>query len=90
MDPLEEYEEDCMTAPEPIHREIEENRRAWANCKDALLQHFTSMSDDTDIDWLDKYRREGGALLPEDFESIRDELFAATPVDSLEGSDRSS
>lgn len=84
MEPLEEYEEDCTSAPEEIQREIEENRRAWANCKDALLEHFTSMADDRDLDWLEKYKREGGALEPEDFPSIRDELFAVTPLESLE------
>jgi len=84
MEPLQEYEEDCANAPEDIQREIEENRRAWANCKDALLEHFTSMADDPDIDWLDKYKREGGALQPEDFVSIRDELFDVTPLEALE------
>jgi len=84
MEPLEEYEEDCTSAPEAIQREIEENRRAWANCKEALLEHFTSMADDPDIEWLDKYKREGGALTAMDFASIRDELFAITPLESLE------
>jgi len=84
MEPLEEYEEDCSTAPENIQREIIENRRAWANCKDALLEHFTSMADDKDIEWLEKYKREGGALDAEDFAGIRDELFAVTPLESLE------
>lgn len=84
MEPLLEYEEDSTTAPEEIQREIEENRRAWANCKDALLEHFTSMADDHDIEWLDKYKREGGALSHQDFASIRDELFAVTPLESLE------
>jgi len=84
MEPLTDYEEDCADAPEDIQREIEENRRAWANCKDALLEHFTSMADDQDIDWLEKYKREGGALEPEDFASIRDELFAVTPLESLD------
>jgi len=84
MEPLEEYEEDCTNAPEDIQREIEENRRAWANCKDALLEHFTSMADDQGLEWLDKYKREGGALHAEDFASIRDELFAITPLESLE------
>lgn len=84
MEPLEEYEEDCTTAPEGIQREIEENRRAWANCKDALLEHFTSMADDAEIEWLEKYKREGGALKAEDFADIRDELFAVTPLESLE------
>lgn len=84
MEPLEDYEEDAPNAPEAIQREIEENRRAWANCKDALLEHFTSMADDADIEWLDKYKREGGALLPEDFPGIRDELFETTPLESME------
>merc|ERR1719356_2097644 len=84
MEPLNDYEEDCTDASEDIQREIEENRRAWANCKDALLEHFTSMADDPDIEWLDKYKREGGALRAEDFTSIRDELFAVTPLESLE------
>merc|ERR1719401_1970825 len=84
MRPMIEYEEDCTNAPEEIQREIEENRRAWANCKDALLEHFTSMADDKDIPWLDKYKREGGALEPSEFISIRDELFATTPLESLE------
>ena len=35
MEPLEEYEEDCENAPEEIQKEIDENRRAWANCKDS-------------------------------------------------------
>jgi hypothetical protein len=87
MEPLEEYEEGCTTAPEHIQREIEENRRAWANCKDALLEHFTSMADDTDLDWLEKYKREGGALGPEEFVSIRDELFAVTPLETMESLD---
>ncbi|CAK9050758.1 unnamed protein product [Durusdinium trenchii] len=87
MEPLEEYEEDCDSAPEEIQREIDENRRAWANCKDALLEHFTSMADDPDIPWLEKYKREGGALKKEDFVSIRDELFAVTPLESLEAMD---
>merc|ERR1719183_3045138 len=85
MEPSADFEEDAPDAPEAIQREIEENRRAWANCKDALLEHFTSMADDTDIEWLEKYKREGGALNPEDFVSIRDELFAVTPMmESLE------
>mmetsp|Transcript_74985 Transcript_74985/g.129936 ORF Transcript_74985/g.129936 Transcript_74985/m.129936 type:complete len:780 (-) Transcript_74985:46-2385(-) len=84
MEPLEDYEEDAPNAPEAIQREIEENRRAWANCKDALLEHFTSMADDSDIEWLEKYKREGGALLPEDFPGIRDELFETTPLESME------
>jgi hypothetical protein len=84
MEPLEEYEENCSAQPEHIQREIEENRRAWANCKDALLEHFTSMADDQDLDWLEKYKREGGALGPEDFLSIRDELFAVTPLETME------
>eukprot|EP00929_Paragymnodinium_shiwhaense_P017853 TRINITY_DN12766_c0_g2_i1.p1 TRINITY_DN12766_c0_g2~~TRINITY_DN12766_c0_g2_i1.p1 ORF type:complete len:3238 (-),score=874.93 TRINITY_DN12766_c0_g2_i1:313-10026(-) len=84
MEPLEEYEEDCQTAPEEIQKEIEENRRAWANCKDALLEHFTSMADDRDLEWLEKYKREGGALDAEDFASIRDELFEVTPLKSIE------
>ncbi|CAJ1424545.1 unnamed protein product, partial [Effrenium voratum] len=87
MEPLEDFEEDCASAPEEIQREIEENRRAWANCKDALLEHFTSMADDPDIPWLEKYKREGGALQREDFVSIRDELFAVTPLESLEAMD---
>ena len=37
MEPLEEYEEDCETAPEEIQKEIDENRRAWANCKDGAV-----------------------------------------------------
>lgn len=84
MEPLHDYEEDCTSAPEDIQREIEENRRAWANCKDALLEHFTSMADDKDLDWLEKYKREGGALNQEDFNSIRDELFAITPLECLD------
>merc|ERR1711904_394043 len=84
MEPLADYEEDAPNAPEAIMREIEENRRAWANCKDALLEHFTSMADDKDIEWLDKYKREGGALRAEDFATIRDELFEITPLESLE------
>lgn len=84
MEPLADYEEDAPNASEAIMREIEENRRAWANCKDALLEHFTSMADDRDIDWLEKYKREGGALRAEDFPSIRDELFEITPLESLE------
>jgi len=87
MEPLEEYEEDCETAPEDIQKEIEENRRAWANCKDALLEHFTSMADDQDIEWLERYKRDGGALTKQDFVSIRDELFAVTPLESLEAMD---
>lgn len=35
MEPLEDYEEDCENAPEEIQKEIDENRRAWANCKDS-------------------------------------------------------
>jgi len=84
MEPLDAYEEDCTTAGEDIQREIEENRRAWANCKDALLEHFTSMADDRNIEWLERFKREGGALRAEDFISIRDELFAVTPLESLE------
>lgn len=87
MEPLEEYEEDCENAPEEIQKEIDENRRAWANCKDALLEHFTSMADDPDIPWLEKYKREGGALKKADFVSIRDELFAVTPLESLDAMD---
>ena len=87
MEPLEDYEEDCENAPEEIQKEIDENRRAWANCKDALLEHFTSMADDPDIPWLEKYKREGGALKREDFVSIRDELFAVTPLESLDAMD---
>merc|ERR1740129_2446288 len=87
MEPLEEYEEDFAGAPEDIQREIEENRRAWANCKDALLEHFASMADDPDAgEWLVRYRVEGGALAREDFVSIRDELFSATPVGCMEES----
>lgn len=37
MEPLEDYEEDCENAPEEIQKEIDENRRAWANCKDSWL-----------------------------------------------------
>ncbi|CAE8596968.1 unnamed protein product [Polarella glacialis] len=84
MEPLEEYDEDCPTAPEDISKEIEENRRAWANCKDALLEHFTSMADDHDLEWIERFKREGGALSPEDFASVRDELFGVTPLESLE------
>lgn len=84
MEPLTDFEEDAQNASEAITREIEENRRAWANCKDALLEHFTSMADDPDIEWLDKFKREGGALRAEDFASIRDELFEVTPLESLE------
>ena len=49
MEPLEEFEEDCEQAPEDrrpakakedlqdIQKEIDENRRAWANCKERLV-----------------------------------------------------
>ncbi|CAK0840853.1 unnamed protein product [Prorocentrum cordatum] len=84
MEPSEDYEEDSADPPEHIQKEIEENRRAWANTKDALLEHFTSMADDRDIGWLEKYKREGGALSSADFANIRDELFAVTPLESME------
>lgn len=84
MEPLADYEEDAPDAPEAVQREIEENRRAWANCKDALLEHFTSMADDLSLDWLDRFKREGGALKGSDFPSIRDELFEITPLEALE------
>jgi hypothetical protein len=87
MEPSEDFEENAADPPEHILREIEENRRAWANCKDALLEHFTSMADDRDVEWLEKYKREGGALSASDFVSIRDELFAVTPLESMEAMD---
>ncbi len=43
MEPLEDYEEDCENAPEEIQKEIDENRRAWANCKDSWLVWVVSL-----------------------------------------------
>merc|ERR1719316_547140 len=74
MEPTGEFTEDSEDASEDVAREIEENRRAWSNCKDALLQHFTTMADDPDVPWLDRLRGDG-ALGPNDFPAIRDELF---------------
>ena len=44
----------------------------WANRRqDALLEHFTSMADDPDIPWLEKYKREGEVKTRESYFSVR-------------------
>lgn len=61
MEPLEEYEEDCDSAPEEIQREIDENRRAWANCKDVLRRLGRRLTRERK---LRHASREGGVELP--------------------------
>jgi len=79
MAPNAEFDENATEQSEPVAREIEENRRAWANCRIALMQHYTTMSDDTRMTWLTKYYNDKGALKESDFASIFDQLFEVTP-----------
>merc|ERR1711990_229478 len=79
MAPDEQYNENAQSQSDSIAKEIEENRRAWANCRHALMQHYTTMADDTRMPWIAKYRNETGALKETDFANIFDELFENTP-----------
>eukprot|EP00397_Hematodinium_sp_SG-2012_P000078 GEMP01000078.1.p1 GENE.GEMP01000078.1~~GEMP01000078.1.p1 ORF type:complete len:2844 (+),score=731.29 GEMP01000078.1:354-8534(+) len=79
MAPNAEYDENATEQGELVAKEIEENRRAWANCRIALMQHYTTMADDTRMAWLSKYFNAKGALKESDFAQIFDELFEVTP-----------
>jgi len=79
MAPDEQFNENATEQSESIAKEIEENRRAWSNCRHALMQHYTTMADDTRMSWINKYRNDTGALKETDFPKIFDELFENTP-----------
>jgi len=79
MAPDQQYDENATEQTDSIAKEIEANRRAWANCRHALMQHYTTMADDTRMPWIAKYRNEQGALKETDFAKIFDELFEYTP-----------
>jgi len=64
--------------PADIAAEIDDNRRAWANCHRALVKLRPHMVDDPDIPWLDLYRGDG-ALTEADAAPIWDELFSVRP-----------
>jgi hypothetical protein len=78
MAPNHAYGEDATDIPTEIANEIDDNRRAWANCHKALVKLRPHMVDDTELPWLELYTGDG-ALTEADAAPIWDELFSVRP-----------